>query len=336
MGTNIRGLILLEGSDGTGKTTLAQEFVQRFDAHYMHLVYRWPSSMWTYHAAALNRAIKLSQERLVILDRQWVSNAIYGTVFKNQELPIHGGRLFDRVLLKHGAVYIFCLVDNFGEYQKRYEQLKQTRVEKYDNVMEVAKLYEDIFYGISPCPLEGYSCDILLSGGFENRRDAFSYFYQRDGDHLEEFTDTVAERVSALRSQQYRRALHPLEHNFLGHAGRASYMVIGDKINREKRAINYPWYANKNSSLFLSQCLSSIGMTEPHLCYTNVNDPFGVTHALEVLNKFDLRPIVLGKEANKIVNAPPECVIPHPSYGRRFLGKDQYTELLRETIQAQQ
>ena len=39
-------IIVLEGPDGSGKTTLARHLVELLGAEYLHLTYRWPTKMF--------------------------------------------------------------------------------------------------------------------------------------------------------------------------------------------------------------------------------------------------------------------------------------------------
>ena len=68
-------LIILEGLDKTGKTTFAKKFN---NAVYLH------SDKDTNTISMLDHAIKLSKNKLVILDRSFMSEIAYGTVFRKQ------------------------------------------------------------------------------------------------------------------------------------------------------------------------------------------------------------------------------------------------------------
>lgn len=324
-----KGLLLLEGSDGTGKTTLAQHFVERYGAHYLHLTYRFPNRMWTYHAAALHRACKLSQDRLVVLDRQWVSEGIYANVYRGGSRWHHGGRMFDRVIQKHAGIYIFCLAIDLGTYSERYEKLKTQRFEMYENTVDVARQYNALFNGHEwDIKYPGYVYDCARWQPFSERRDAFGYAIEIEGQDKELFGETVLERLYERRSTQYRRALSLDDYNFLGHSAKARYVVIGDRINKTNRVIDYPWYAHKNSSLFLCEVWSKLGLRETDFVYTNANDFNGMTHMYEMI-KEGKTPIALGSEALKLAPHREDLIyIPHPSYGRRFLDVDHYAGLL--------
>ena len=68
----MKGLIVIDGCDGTGKTTLAEAICKRYDGVYIHNTYRWPQKMPLYHTAALHRALKIARTKLVVIDRLWM------------------------------------------------------------------------------------------------------------------------------------------------------------------------------------------------------------------------------------------------------------------------
>lgn len=330
-----RGIILLEGSDGTGKTTLAKHIVEKFDGHYMHLTYRYPNNMFEYHAAALHRAAKIAHHRVVVLDRQWVSESVYAEVYRGGSRWPHMGRLFDRVMLKHAGVYVFCLAADLAKYEADYNQLKTSRYEMYDNTTKVADLYNRLWYGDPAYPGDGYAADFAKKfGGFREHYASFGYRKEYEGKDLNVFSEMVVDFLQQNRKFQNHRALVPCDYNWLGHSMSASYVMIGDRINKTNRVIDYPFYANVNSSLFLNRCFSQLGWMEQDFCWTNVNDPNGMTHALEAINRYHLRPIALGREAQKLLSLPDSHTVSHPSYARRFLNQDEYVEQLREVRNA--
>lgn len=330
----LNGLILLEGADGTGKTTLAKFLVERYGGHYIHLTYRYPNNMFEYHAAALHRAVKLSESRLVVLDRQWVSESLYAEAYRGGTKWPHMGRLFDRVMLKHAGLYVFCLADSLTTHAERFEKLKTERPELFDNATKVASLYERLYWGDDQFPGYGYARDWARKGGFQLHATAYAYRIEHEGKNLGVFAQLLEDKMQAMRFTQYKYALEPFNYNFLGHAGFASYLFIGDRINKTNRQIAYPWYANINSSLFLNECLSDLGWVEDQFCYVNINDPHGMTHALDVMSRFHLRPIALGRSAQKLLKLPEHSFVPHPQAGRRFMGRPHYVELLREARDA--
>ena len=135
-------LIIVEGGDGTGKSTLAEALCQRMGAHYMHLTYRFRDRMDQYHTAALELALKRLAYQPVVLDRWWVSEQVYARAFRGQTKWPYMGRMLDRVALKHGATYILCHSADKHVYLDSFEKLKGERAEMYDTMDKVYDCYD--------------------------------------------------------------------------------------------------------------------------------------------------------------------------------------------------
>lgn len=139
-------IIVFEGPDGCGKTSLAHAMQEYLGARYIHLTYRWKDKMHLYHYAAIRVAAHLAQHQPVLIDRWWPSEIIYAEAYR-------GGSKFARhfLLLEHianhiGLVYVVCLPDDRERYLAHYNELKGKRAEMYDTGLE--RVYDgyDEFY----------------------------------------------------------------------------------------------------------------------------------------------------------------------------------------------
>lgn len=129
-------IIVLEGPDGAGKTTLANALQEYLGARYMHLTYRFRDKMHLYHGAAIRICAHWAQHQPVILDRWWPSEIVYADAYR-------GGSKFAKyhLLLEHianhiGVVYVFCIPGDRDRYLKHFNELKGKRTEMYDEGME--------------------------------------------------------------------------------------------------------------------------------------------------------------------------------------------------------
>jgi hypothetical protein len=109
------GIVVLEGADASGKTTLARHLVDRYGARYLHSTRR--REVWRWHLGALRWAVRESASRLVVLDRLWLSEQVYGQVFRGGPAYDLGARCLDRVLLRYGAVTVLCVPS--GDVRRR-------------------------------------------------------------------------------------------------------------------------------------------------------------------------------------------------------------------------
>ena len=100
-------IIIIEGPDFSGKSTLANQIMQKYRNHaYIHCAVT--PNIFALHTTALKNAEALSNEFTVIIDRLHYSEFIYAPIFR------HGAsydvRVFDRTLSDYQNVYkILCL-----------------------------------------------------------------------------------------------------------------------------------------------------------------------------------------------------------------------------------
>jgi thymidylate kinase len=77
-----RNLIVLEGADGSGKSTLAKKLAELLSAKIIHLgPLRGVQDIGLVYVDAMLPAMLGDSD--VIMDRSWISEPIYGSVFRN-------------------------------------------------------------------------------------------------------------------------------------------------------------------------------------------------------------------------------------------------------------
>jgi thymidylate kinase len=297
------GVIVIEGPDGTGKTTLAAAFQRQFNAHVLHADYRWCDKIFYYHTALLRKALKLADTgKLVILDRLWPSELIYGQLYRGGTRFPHLGQLLDRVLLKHAALYIFCN-SPADDLARRHAQLRQVRDELYhDKIQQLSASYRAFVRHFNR----------------RGRFDVVEYSIEAYGDKLDDYCQVIVDRLQLWRQLQLPSALNFSTHNVLGHIVAAKFLFVGDRVNPKLRQVRWPFYEHGNCSLFLAACLDSLNFATELGMWTNANDGDEFKEILAF--KPELTVIGLGKQAaNTLRRAGVKCVeLPHPQYGRRF------------------
>ena len=278
-------IIIIEGSDGTGKTTLAKYLCKKLNAHYLHATYRFKNTMFEYHTALLLKAINLIKDthRPVIIDRHWVSEAVYAEVYRGGSIWGLQGRFVERVLNRVGGIHIFCLTEDFTTYKKRFKELKRSRNEMYDDVSEVAKLYNAIYWGNAPRSLfkaqrqPSYTDTLIHGEGMVNHINTLRYSIEHYGSDLNSFVTLVEEKLNTLRSS-CPLVNHLQIFNGCGSPEFSSYLLIGDTPNPKgtRRRVLWPFYEYANSSLYLTEVLNELKVKEEDLFFVNINYTYGV------------------------------------------------------------
>lgn len=138
-------IYLLEGPDGTGKTTLARLLVNKsIDEKRTCLFFHCTSKSerktadedYTDFLKNLQDWKKLDYD--VIIDRAWISNIVYTKVYEpakkhiSESLAEELANVVDKILV--------CLPKNKGKYMMHFQQLAKRREETYLEDMD--KVYE--------------------------------------------------------------------------------------------------------------------------------------------------------------------------------------------------
>lgn len=139
-------IIILEGSDGTGKSTLAYEILKQTKGHLLHGSYNknW-DSIKEYHRDIVKAANLLTPYQDIVIDRLSISEYVYGTVFR-------GGPEYDIVQFLYDdidelntnrakVVWVYCTNDNVV---RNHLKNKTERPEMFDSMADVHVTYEDI------------------------------------------------------------------------------------------------------------------------------------------------------------------------------------------------
>lgn len=332
----MRGLIILEGPDGGGKTTLAKTLVRMFKGKYLHMTYRFKEHQFLYHTAMLKHAIDCSVKQLVILDRTWLSESVYADVYRGGSKWPHMGRMMDRVIRKHAGIYVICQARTSYLHMTRFADLAKKRQEMYEpdqRMEDVWSLYNALWSGASSVKSgESFYDDILASGGMMNRKDSLRYSIEVEGESprtLSKFIDRLIHRLTAYQQEQTPIGLDNTYHNFLGHVRGAKYLFVGDRLSPTRfKHVGWPFYFYGGSSLYLTEQLSRMGFDEGLACWTNANEEHGLKTVTYLTEEYRLKPIFLGNDAMARFKSKDDFggmgfnAIRHPQYYRRFHHND--------------
>ncbi len=175
-------IIVIEGCDGSGKTTMAKAMEKQFRSEGFKVVYHHASiRRWClrHHLAKLRYALRdyasHSSNTIHIFDRLWPSEAIYGSIYRNRTYDPLVMWSIDFFLSQLGAVYVWCY-DSPDALVDRHAELKQTRVEDFDDIREVAETYSALVTGAPISDKFGY-LSALSYQGFSNLPNHFIHSF---------------------------------------------------------------------------------------------------------------------------------------------------------------
>lgn len=138
-----KGLIVLEGSDCTGKTTLAENLTKLFhNAIIVHHTYYEVGQYSVLKHSLVNAIEWISQGQLVIFDRFDMSETIYGQVYRDGSCFTNEETIEMLKLLRSvQTLQIICTPDNVETIVDTHKNMKEQRYEMYDDIRQVAEIY---------------------------------------------------------------------------------------------------------------------------------------------------------------------------------------------------
>lgn len=135
-------LIILEGADGTGKSTLANEFLEQTKGHLIHGTWKPGWDIPEYHEDMYDAALGLLAYQAVIMDRWAVSEEVYANAYRGGAKYSSDDWMADTMgaaINSQDVVFIYCENENAVENHK--ENMK-VREELFDDVEPIVREYE--------------------------------------------------------------------------------------------------------------------------------------------------------------------------------------------------
>jgi thymidylate kinase len=335
------GIIVLDGPDCTGKSTLQDYLVREKGAVGIHLTYNADVGprMFEYQTEWMVKAIEYSRDNLVVIDRHWISEAIYAKVFRGGSPWAHMGRMMDRVWMKHAAVYVLTLPLDINDAVKRHnENLDPSHPYDEAKFKELLHCYLDLYEGNPECVGDDYASQLTRSWPMCDRPDVLTYRIEEEGRDIKKFVDNLLHYAASWRSMQWEPALNPADQNFTGHQTFADFLIVADNYNSKiNTQAHWPFYEYGNSSLFFNRLLADLDINETKILLTNaVNPNGGKNYRIREFYDREYKIVTLGKNAFdwcKHLGVKTYAALPHPQYAKRFPSKCfDYKELMREAL----
>lgn len=340
---NMRGLIILDGPDCAGKTTLAEAIAKRVtelggEPVINHLGKPPEGECWQLHSEALLKYLKqaFQENKVVIADRHFMSEAIYGSVYRDGSEYPYSARHIDRVLHRFRALRVIC-APPVGYIIKKLDEMKKIRHEDFhENMNQVAERYRDLWFGIHDGEIFDNDYIRQLSDtGIAEKLGWYHYDVTGEqGKDLKTYSSFLLQEMWEEQEMLPDDLFEIDDWAFTGFPNEHSVLFVGDRLS-VGNALNLPFFANSGSSLFLAKTLQKLGADESRIVIANINDPEGV-NTVKALGLMCGRVVVMGRLAERTARREGvgfDCAIRHPQHANRFNHSDEsYTLEMGEAL----
>lgn len=180
-------IILIEGADCSGKTTLAECFMCKANVTYFH---NGPNdNSPTHYVQQLSTALELvAKGNRVVIDRAWISEQVYGNIFRGECTDPSGecAKVFHRLV----TATVMCVRGDTHRHLQHFNQMATQRHEHaIGKAREIIRAYHELWYGSVTSQLPGFLKTI--SEKFPLNRIRGYYQYDMDVDDPETFAENM-------------------------------------------------------------------------------------------------------------------------------------------------
>lgn len=283
-------LIIIEGADKTGKTTLAKAIAARFNYQYHHFGPPKGRPADEYIDFLLNL------KKPTVCDRFHLGELVYGPIFRDkigitplELLTIERVLRLKQTILIHAATDI-TLANERLHVSKQIELVDDTR-----NIV-AAKLFDDVVRTSNVTPLLRY-----------------------DGSNKRNLNNMLKQIQKLLDNMRQTRT----SYTGVGTIDGPKIVFVGEQVNKNVTWRGLP-FDRGLSSEFLAQTFKQ-AMVDEHKVYICNADKLALTEAKTLYHK-GTRFISLGKKADEKLNSLGilHTALPHPQWVKRFHHSQKY------------
>lgn len=304
-------LTIFEGSDGSGKTTAAQDYAKYTGARYVHLgpFPRVTTGLARLYVEAMLPALLGYQD--VVLDRCWMSEPIYGQAFRGgvTRLSPASTRMLERIAMRCETLLVLCQTDLNSTLATFRGRRGVEMLGRESQLFDVWKQYDQEFSRPDRLALPTKFYDYKIHGSF------VSYYF---GEEL---------------GRNIRTAIHAPKWSSGGNL-MARYVLVGESFGLHKNVdplfqVPFVSFTGSGCSQWLTTALANADVSESQLLWVNSDEP----ELGEILSP-DLRTKIfgLGEKASTKLNELGYDFksVMHPQAMKRFhlnKGYDLITQL---------
>lgn len=298
-------LIIIEGADKAGKTTLGQEIASKFGYEYRHFGKPGPNPAQEYAEALLS--VNTPQ----VWDRGFIGELVYGPLLRGRN-TIDPFRLLilERLARSKGAILIHANPD-LAVVKRRYDEEGDPLITANENVIAYNKFQE-----------------------LANATSLMKFEYRgTDWGTLSDFVDQLKLHAAQMR----RCAEDGRELTGIGTICGKRIIFVGEELNHKVTWLRKP-FDQGHSSMYIANAMLFAGVPESQVYMTNAKTltTAEIVYHQTASKHYSPRWIALGQRANEMLDEHnvPHAWIPHPAYWRRFQSTrpDAYVDMIKEAI----
>lgn len=289
-------IIILEGPDGAGKTTLAKQLAEAFQLRIHH---EGPPPKNVSVLQHYGRILDAARGQNVVFDRLYVGERVYGPIVRGEDrLGGDGYKRMRQLSWAVGALEILCL-PSFEVCLTNWQNRKGELFADAAKLRQVHDSYRRYF-----------TASMYLQYDFTSADWGWPWLRK-----------TLEMVVPTWDSLPARMTGHP----------KATYLFVGDRGGDPDYRPDLPFFATSGSAQYLHNRLQDAGFDDSDVAF--INSFSHETGKIETIPQTFQKVIALGLHADKICHQQgvQHVKIPHPQFWKRFHAYQsrEYTKLLK-------
>lgn len=138
-------IIIVDGPDGAGKTTLCEKLLKAFPgSRIQHFgAPETPEQANNYYEVYARAITAAHSDEVVIFDRSWFSDMVYGPVMRNklEMTAVHADMLSAMVVAHGGGMVVYCTAPDKVLWS-RCKKRGETYIKDYQTLQRISDAYE--------------------------------------------------------------------------------------------------------------------------------------------------------------------------------------------------